>query len=169
MGGSNKKDPAIDGYRPGAIGRVAELHATYYHRHWGFDLFFEAKVATGLSEFLGRLNPKRGGFWGAYDGDRLMGSIAIDGSENPGEGAHLRWFIVDPAAHGSGVGRALLDRALEFCREKEFPRVYLWTFAGLDAARRLYDQAGFKVCREVDNDQWGKIMREQMMELLQED
>jgi hypothetical protein len=36
----------IAGYVPGGIGRVTELHATYYHQEWGFGLFFEAKVAT---------------------------------------------------------------------------------------------------------------------------
>ena len=48
-------DPAvtiIKGYVPGAIGRIAELHGTYYAKHWGFGLFFEAKVATELSAFL---------------------------------------------------------------------------------------------------------------------
>ena len=41
-----------DGYTPGAIGRITELHGVYYHKHWGFDQFFEAKVATELSTFL---------------------------------------------------------------------------------------------------------------------
>lgn len=40
----------VKGYLPGSIGRVAELHGTYYHKHWGFSLFFEAKVATELSD-----------------------------------------------------------------------------------------------------------------------
>src|SRR5215472_3096171 len=44
----------ITGYTPGSIGRVAELHANYYQQHWGFGLFFEAKVATELAAFLGR-------------------------------------------------------------------------------------------------------------------
>ncbi len=42
----------LSGYVPGAIGRITELHATYYKQHWDFDLFFESKVATELSEFL---------------------------------------------------------------------------------------------------------------------
>jgi hypothetical protein len=33
------------GYVPGTIGRVVELHGAYYHAHWGFGAFFEAKVA----------------------------------------------------------------------------------------------------------------------------
>jgi hypothetical protein len=39
-------DVTLSGYIPGAIGRIVELHGRYYHEHWGFDLFFESKVAT---------------------------------------------------------------------------------------------------------------------------
>ena len=53
----------LKGYRPGVIGRLAELHATYYYENWGFGLFFEAKVATELSEFLSRYEESRDGFW----------------------------------------------------------------------------------------------------------
>ena len=31
------------GYFPGSIGRVVELHARYYHAHWGFGPLFEAQ------------------------------------------------------------------------------------------------------------------------------
>jgi hypothetical protein len=34
------------GFIPGSLGRVAELQGTYYHQHWGFGLFFEAKIAV---------------------------------------------------------------------------------------------------------------------------
>jgi hypothetical protein len=37
------------GYRPGAIGRIAELHARYYHPLVGFGLAFESKVARASS------------------------------------------------------------------------------------------------------------------------
>jgi hypothetical protein len=29
-----------EGYLPGVIGKVTEMHATYYYQHWGFDVFF---------------------------------------------------------------------------------------------------------------------------------
>src|SRR5260370_1114449 len=51
------------GYIPGAIGRVVELHATYYAQQWSFGLFFEAKVATNLASFLSRFDEKHDGFW----------------------------------------------------------------------------------------------------------
>ena len=40
------------GYHPGAIGRIVELHANYYYLSWGFGLFFEARVAKEMAEFL---------------------------------------------------------------------------------------------------------------------
>ena len=56
-----------EGYVPGAIGRVAQLHGRYYHEHWGFGLYFEAKVATELADFLGRYDAGRDGFWTQLD------------------------------------------------------------------------------------------------------
>lgn len=81
------------GYIPGAIGRIAELHGTYYHRHAGFGVYFESKVARGLAEFCERYDKDRDGLWLAIVNERIEGSIAIDGSHAETDGAHLRWFI----------------------------------------------------------------------------
>ena len=43
-----------EGYVPGSIGRISELHATYYNENWDFGLYFESKVAEELSAFLKR-------------------------------------------------------------------------------------------------------------------
>ena len=69
----------IKGYIPGAIGRIAELHAQYYSREWGFGKFFEAKVATELAEFVSRLDEAQDGLWTACIDNRVEGGIAIDG------------------------------------------------------------------------------------------
>ena len=155
----------LSGYVPGAIGRIAELHAIYYHKHWGFSVFFESKVATELSEFLRRFKEERDGFWVASVDGRIVGSIAIDGLNHDSKGAHLRWFIVAPESQGQGVGKILIEEAIEFCREKRFGQIYLWTFAGLDAARHLYERHGFRLCKQCEGNQWGKTVTEQMFEL----
>src|SRR4030042_1207723 len=123
----------IGGYRPGALGRVAEMHAEYYHRHWGFGLFFEAKVATELSEFLCRFEKRRDGFWTLMSGDRVEGAIAIDGLNAATNGAHLRWFIVSTELQGGGWGRRLMTEAVAFCDRQAYQRDGLLTFAGLRA------------------------------------
>ncbi len=155
----------VKGYIPGSIGRVAELHGTYYHEHWNFTVFFEAKVATELSEFLTRYDEKRDGFWTASLKGRVKGSITIDGIHAEKEGAHLRWFIVSDVLRGRGIGNQLINKALEFCKNKRYKQVYLWTFDGLNAARHLYEKSGFKLVEEHRGIQWGKEVNEQRFEL----
>jgi GNAT superfamily N-acetyltransferase len=152
---------SIGGYVPGAIGRVAELHAIYYSNAWQFGLYFEAKVASGLSAFLSQFDAERDGFWTASLGGQVEGSIAIDGAKAAAEGAHLRWFILSDALRGRGVGNRLMEEAVGFCRQKAYPRVFLWTFAGLDSARHLYEKFGFKLAEETPGTQWGAQVTEQ--------
>ncbi len=160
------RDVELSGYVPGAIGRIAELHGIYYYKHWGFPLFFESKVAIELSEFLRRFNEARDGFWVARTGEKVVGSIAIDGVDHDSLGAHLRWFILAPEIQGQGIGNTLLSEAIEFCQKKKYSRIYLWTFAGLDPARHLYEKFGFKLCEEHQGEQWGKAVTEQKFELI---
>ena len=154
-----------EGYVPGTIGRVTEMHGTYYSKDWGFDLFFESKVASELSGFLRRLQEGRDGFWTVVSAKRVVGSIAIDGSGAGNEGAHLRWFIVDHEWRGRGLGGPLLRKALDFSRDAGHRRIYLWTFAGLDPARHLYEKSGFRLVEEQEGLQWGKKVREQKFQL----
>ena len=152
------------GHTPGAIGRIAELHGIYYARHWNFGLFFEAKVAAELAAFLQRFDEARDGFWTAQTDDRIEGGIALDASRAAEDGAHLRWFIVSDAVRGGGIGRDLLAQAMRWCRERRYPKVFLWTFAGLDAARHLYEAEGFRLVKQQSGEQWGTRVEEQYFE-----
>jgi GNAT superfamily N-acetyltransferase len=149
------------GYLPGAVGRITTAHALYYHAHWGFDASFETQVGRELSDFVAGFRAERDGLWLAFDGGTFVGSIAIDGRSAPAEGARLRWFIVEPAYQGAGTGAALIRSALEFCDGRGYPQVYLWTFKGLDTARRLYERFGFVLRAEHEVVQWGRCLREQ--------
>ncbi len=153
----------LNHYLPGAIGAITGLHAGYYSKHWGFGLYFEAKVARELSEFLMRFDPNSDGIWLLVENEKIYGSVVIDGIHHREEGAHLRWFIVDQSLWGRGYGRELLGKAVGFSKEKGYQKIYLWTFEGLNRARHLYDSFGFVVAREQIGDQWGKEVKEQMM------
>ncbi len=153
------------GYVPGLIGDITRLHALYYYENWGFHINFETQVATELSQFCLRLNPGTDGLWSSYIDGNFVGSVAIDGSLGESQGARLRWFIVTPEFQGTGIGRVLLKEAIDFCHEKGLPRVFLWTFKGLEAARLLYERVGFTVVEEHPFDGWGGDIIEQKFEL----
>jgi DNA-binding MarR family transcriptional regulator/GNAT superfamily N-acetyltransferase len=151
----------VRGYRPGVVARVTEMHINYYHRHSGFGQFFESKVAGGLAEFCGRLDKSQNAIWLALDGERIVGSLAIDGEDLGDNVAHLRWFIIDDGLRGAGVGRRLMAEAMAFCDRCGFVATHLWTFSGLNAARKLYEDAGFQLFEEFAGEQWGKEVVEQ--------
>ena len=150
----------VDGYQPGCIGDIASLHARFYSEHWGFGAFFEKKVATELAEFAGTLPAEGKALWLHAENGRVLASVAIDGNKATGI-AHLRWFIVDDALRGAGIGRQLMTRAVHFVDEQQFGETYLWTFKGLDSARHLYESFGFTLTSESEGAQWGTHVIEQ--------
>jgi GNAT superfamily N-acetyltransferase len=153
------------GYMPGSIGRIAELHGTYYNEHWGFGAFFEAKVASELAEFMGRYDDQRDGLWTALIGGNIEGSIVIDGIHAGDRGAHLRWFIVSASLHGRGIGSRLIRTAKRFCHNRGYKAIYLWTFEGLDSAKHLYEKNGFTLMEQRRGSMWGNEVNEQRFEL----
>jgi GNAT superfamily N-acetyltransferase len=150
------------GYWPGVIGKITEIHGSYYAGNWGFDISFEAQVGRELSEFLRDFQVGRDFFRTARIGNRFAGSIAIDGKEAGSKGARLRWFIVAPEFQKRGIGRRLILETVDFCRKAAYGRIHLWTFKGLDRARSLYESEGFRLAEEHDIRQWGSSITEQM-------
>jgi GNAT superfamily N-acetyltransferase len=136
------------------------LHGVHYAREYGLDTTFEPYVAKPLAEFV---LARAGRLWIAEEDGRIVGSIAVVDAEH-GEG-QLRWFLVAPEARGSGLGRRMLETALGYCRERGMPHVFLWTFAQLDDALRLYERAGFKVTATHKAPMWGSERTEVRMDL----
>lgn len=154
----------IIGYTPGIVGRITELHAKYYAAHWGFGPFFEAKVATELSAFVGSYDSAGDRIWSlAMDGG-IEGGITIDGTSEKANIAHLRWFILSDKLRGKGAGNHLMRQAVAFCDNVGFDKVYLWTFEGLEPARHLYEKYGFRLVEERCGEQWGTTVNEQRFE-----
>ena len=165
MEASDLQDIEISGYYPGVVGKITEIHAVYYHENWGFDVSFETEVGKELSEFIGRFDAQRDGLWVATKNGKFAGAIAIDGHDAFTDGGRLRWFIVVSEYQKSGIGKELILRAIDFCKHKRYPKVYLWTFEGLTKARRLYEAVNFKLCEENELARWGQTIKEQKFEL----
>ena len=144
------KPPKIEihrGYEPGLVGRVAELHGRYYATAWGSGSPFEILIAREFSDFIEHYDPRKDLVLSAHIGGVMVGSISMIGPQ-------LRFFIVDPAYHGCGAGKALLSTALEWCRERRFSKIFLWTVDHLPQSRGLYEKAGFKVTERCPDDRY---------------
>ncbi|MQS12836.1 GNAT family N-acetyltransferase [Streptomyces kaniharaensis] len=164
-------EPAIirEADRPGDLGAVAALHGVLYTREYGMDATMEAYVAAGMAELVlarareGGTAPGR--LWVAELGGRVVGATGlVRAEERPGWG-QLRWVILDPVARGRGLGRRLLETALDEARARSYEGVLLWTIAGLDAAHHLYAKAGFELTVSRPVHKFGLDTVEQRMDL----
>ncbi|GAA4689379.1 GNAT family N-acetyltransferase [Phytohabitans rumicis] len=78
----------------------------------------------------------------ATDADEIVGFTYLGPGVEPGTGM-LCAIHVDPAAQGRGIGRALMDDALDKLAAGGWRRVVLWVLAGNTHARRFYERGGW--------------------------
>ncbi|ODG89978.1 MULTISPECIES: helix-turn-helix domain-containing GNAT family N-acetyltransferase [Bacillaceae] len=137
-------------FKPGDVGYVAYIHGKIYSTTYQFGRVFEYYVMKGLSEFL--LNPNGGELWVAEVNGEIVGSIAITKTNE--SVAQLRWFVLDEKSQGLGIGKKLIETALNFCKENQFEHVFLWTVSTLETARHLYKKYNFTLTEEKPNFEW---------------
>jgi putative acetyltransferase len=79
---------------------------------------------------------------------RVDGKLAACGSlyRHKGSVAEVKRMYTRPAYQSLGLGRKLLDRILALAIEEGFSEAVLETGVNYDAAKRLYETSGFKVC-----------------------
>ena len=131
--------PALEGYR----GTAADPVLSAYLR----DLVEGVRERWEVSETYVAL----------VDGARVVGSVAfyedvaLEGWSNlPAGWAGFRALVVDPAARGAGVGRALVEQCLVRGRESGAAILGIHSADYLSHAVQLYGRMGFVRCPEFD-------------------
>lgn len=153
--------PTIRPARPGDAGFIAHRHGVLYEKEYSLDQVFEKYVISGMAKFFD--SRAKGQIWVAEYAGRVVGSIAIVSIGD--STAQLRWFLIEPEFRGSGLGRRLMNTAMDYCRQNKFSMVILWTFVGLDAARHLYESYGFRPTEQVENHTWRNKLIEEKWEV----
>jgi len=149
--------------KPGDIGYLTYLHGILYAKEYGYDQTFEAYVAGGLAEFVQAFSPDKDRIWLAETNGRIIGSVAIVGHSKVD--AQIRWFLVHPDYRGLGIGKELLKKVLQFCKERKYKTIFLWTTSELMEAGHLYTRFGFSKTEEKTHEIWGKKVTEERYDL----
>lgn len=150
-----------DGYCSGIAGALITLHMNYYSAVWGFGRNFETLVTRDFGLLLDKYNPDFDQLIRVENGrGDIVGTLVVEASGYAPDVARIRFFVLASCAHGQGLGQAMLAQALDTCRLRGQNKLFLTTFKGLDAARTLYERAGFTLTEEFSDDDWGEGSQE---------
>lgn len=142
--------------RPGDMGWVVQSHGALYASEYGFDAAFEALVAEIAAKFLSSFDASRERCWIADIDGSPVGSVFL--VRHTDDIAKLRLLLVDPAGRGQRLGRRLVAECIGFAQACGYHRITLWTQSILVAARRIYQEAGFKLVATEPHRSFGQSL-----------
>jgi ribosomal protein S18 acetylase RimI-like enzyme len=135
---------------------IAALHVEAWR--WAYRDLLPEVLLAGLSEerratmWRNAIGEGKGHIVVAADGEALVGFVAA-GPERDGPGGadvgEIYALYLRQDAAGTGLGRALIDGAIEALAHRGARAVVLWVLEGNTRARRFYERVGFRADGET--------------------
>jgi DNA-binding MarR family transcriptional regulator/GNAT superfamily N-acetyltransferase len=150
-------------HQPGDMGWIVHRQAMLYAEEYGWDGTYEALAAEIVAHFIKDYDPKRERCWIAEKDGARVGAVFIAKASD--EVAKLRLLHVEREARGLGIGKRLVEECIRFARQAGYQKITLWTQSILHAARRIYEQAGFRVVHKEQHHSFGKNLTAETWEL----
>ncbi len=147
-------DVVIRPARRADLPSLGRLGALLLRTHYDFDrerfLAPGDNVEDGYAWFLGtQLRQQDTAIFVADRGGEVLGYVYAgiephSWKELRDEAGFIHDIVVDERGRRTGLASKLIDRAVEWLRERGMPRVVLWTAEPNDAAQRLFAALGFR-------------------------
>jgi DNA-binding MarR family transcriptional regulator/N-acetylglutamate synthase-like GNAT family acetyltransferase len=161
--GADRAPYLLRPHQPGDMGWVVHRQGLLYAQEYGYDETFEALAAEIVAKFIQHYDAKRERCWIAERKGEIVGSVFLVADSKTV--AKLRLLYVERSARGLGIGARLVAECIRFGRQTGYKRILLWTQSELDAARHIYEKAGFHIVEKKNHHSFGKDLTAETWEL----
>nr|WP_281379629.1 GNAT family N-acetyltransferase [Flexivirga oryzae] len=138
--------PITDEELPGYIATTMREYAEDKHTNGGLPLDEARRQSEQETAHYfpdGRLTPGHEVFIATDDAGERVGRLWMAPRGNPADESFIYDIQVEPTARGNGYGRALMQEAAKWSREKGYRTLSLHVFGGNSVAINLYESLGF--------------------------
>lgn len=127
------------------IDEVAKLYLKSYKNLEEYSYTHEEDVKVYINWLLRR---DVAGLFVVKDGDKIVGFMAIDGNwyskkYNKVVGA-IHEIFVDPDYFDKGIGSMLMEKAIEYFKQRNLDLIELWVGDKNEKAMKFYEKFGFR-------------------------
>lgn len=128
--------PATRADAPEVVALIGRVYAEYA---FIYDPVIEV---PDLLAFEAHYELPQGAFFVVRRGNRIVGSAGVERVD--GQTAELHRLYLDAGLRGRGMGQALVEAVLGWCRAQGIARLVLWSDTRFDRSHRLYARMGFR-------------------------
>lgn len=115
------------------------VHDTY---HTFLDSYITLEKQSELDTALGDQNCLDSmDHFGMFENDKLVGEISL-----ANEGSYIVWLFIDGKYHGKGIGRRLIQLAINRCKSD------VLAVHAAQPSVGFYEKLGFKKCSNMESD-----------------
>ncbi len=140
---------------PDDIDLILRLHFEgYQNLDWRFESDCLDAFLVHVQDTLAEVNlddRQSNRIWFAEESGETLGCAGLLKRGTKGQ---LRWVVSLPKARGLGIGKQLVQQALNFARDLGLEEVFLDTIDGIDASMSLYNSMGFVVESNSTEQMW---------------
>jgi len=139
------------------VNNIIEKQWSFYNQVYKWDKSFLSYLRETFDAEIEKI-------WIAEIGGQFAGCIGLVNDHK--KVGQLRWFLVNPAFHKRGIGTQLINSIVQYCKEHDYERIFLWTVSDMLTARTLYKKFGFEMTEKLEEkEMWGVTLEEERWDL----
>lgn len=100
---------------------------------------------------------QNGCMWCLFEDEKIIGGVAVKTIDEKQKAAEMKRLYLAKEYQGRGYGGMLFEKAIDFCKENGFSKVYVDTRNDRDAAMHMIKKYGFRETKKYNDNHFSEL------------